>query len=256
MLSQEEIIKSYQAAKNKQESILPSDRDIEKIFPESFVYYQPKDIVSGDFYWFEVVNDTVLFAVADCTGHGIPGAFLTGLCYTALNRSLKEFGLLNPGHLLDKTMEILVNETWKGDKKISDGMDIALCSVTGNELMFSGAKNPLWIIRNRKLIELPATRQGIGLTDKPTPFRTEEFTLNAGDAIYLFSDGFQDQFGGEMGKKYKPASFRKLLTSISHQPMEAQKKLVASEFKVWKGDNDQVDDVTCMGVRIYYEVFN
>lgn len=250
MLDAKEINDSYNNAKRIQDSILPSETYIRDIFPDSFVLYLPRDIVSGDFYWIEEVNETIIFAVADCTGHGIPGALLTVLCHNALDKSLKDFGLLNPGHLLDKTLEILASESRNAIKSISDGMDIALCTLTGRDLQYSGANNPLWIIHNDILTEHKATKQSVGLIDMPSPFITEEFNLAEGNTVYIFSDGFSDQFGGKMDKKFKTTRLKSLLTSINHKPINEQKIILEREFIEWKGSNDQTDDVCIMGVKI------
>lgn len=250
MLNENEIYGSYRNAKRIQDTILPEEKFIKQVIPDSFIIYLPRDTISGDFYWVEEVNDTVLFAVGDCTGHGIPGAMLTVMCHRALERSLKEFGMVVPGHILDKTLEILVNDFRKNEQTIADGMDIALCALTGNFLQFSGANNPLWIVSNGTLITKEATKQPIGLVDNPAPFVTEEFNLTRGDTLYIFSDGFSDQFGGEGDKKFKPAQLRDLLISLNHQSMNDQKILLERAFLKWKGTSEQVDDVCIMGVRI------
>ena len=136
MLSKDEIYESYKNAKRIQDTILPGEKFIKQVIPDSFILYLPRDTVSGDFYWIEEVNDTVLFAVADCTGHGVSGAMLTVICHRAIERSLKEFGMIIPGHILDKTLEILINDFKKNEQTVADGMDIALCSKTGNFLQF------------------------------------------------------------------------------------------------------------------------
>ncbi len=250
MLDAKEINDSYNNAKRIQDSILPSETYIRDIFPDSFILYLPRDILSGDFYWIEEVNETIIFAVADCTGHGIPGALLTVLCHNALNKVLKEYGLLNPGHILDKTLEILSGDLQKSGNNIADGMDIAVCTLSGNHLQYSGANNPMWIIHNGVLTEYKATKQAIGFVEMPNPFLTEELFLTTGDIIYILTDGYSDQFGGIENKKYKTIRLRKLLSSIYHEPIIEQKIILEREFIEWKGSNDQTDDVCIMGVKI------
>ena len=249
-LNKDEIFKSYESAKRIQDTILPGEKFIKQMIPDSFILYLPRDTVSGDFYWIEEVNDTILFAVADCTGHGVPGAMLTVMCHRAVERSFKEFGMVIPGHILDKTLEILVSDFKANEQTLTDGMDIALCAKTGNLLKFSGANNSLWIVRNRILFEINATKQAIGIVNNPAPFVTEDFTLISGDAIYLFSDGFSHQFGGERDKKYTPARLRDLLISINHVTMVGQRMILEKAFLDWKGKYDQTDDVCIMGVRV------
>jgi serine phosphatase RsbU (regulator of sigma subunit) len=214
-------------------------------------------VVAGDFYWMEQVapagnnNETkVLFAAADCTGHGVPGAMVSVVCNNALNRSVREYGLTDPGEILNKTREIVVAEFEKSEEEVKDGMDIALCSLEGNKLQYAGAHNPLWIIRNGAIIETKANKQPIGQFDNPEPYTTHSFDLEHGDAIYIFSDGYVDQFGGEKGKKFKSRAFRELLLSIQDKAMEEQKTIIDEAFSSWKGDLEQIDDVCVIGVRI------
>ena len=145
----------------------------------------------------------MLFAVADCTGHGVPGAMISVVCNNALNRSVREYGVTEPGKILDKTREIVKEEFEKSGKEVNDGMDIALCSIEGMKLQYAGAYNPLWIIRNGEVLETKANKQPIGQFEKPEPYTTHSFDLEKGDAIYIFSDGYVDQFGGEKEKKFK-----------------------------------------------------
>jgi len=250
MIDEDEIRDSYEYARRIQDSILPLEANLRNVFPESFILYLPKDIVSGDFYWIEEVNDVVLFAVADCTGHGVPGAMLTLLCHNALNKSLKEYGLLNPGHILDKTMEIISESVQKEGNTILDGMDICICTLTENSLQYSGANNPLWIIHDEALSEYKATKQSISFAENPVPFTTDTINLNAGDIIYLFTDGFGDQFGGSKDKKYKTKKLKDLLLSIHKKNLDDQKKYLLKEFNNWKGTGSQTDDICLLGVKL------
>ena len=232
---------------------------VKEYLQESFILYKPKDVVAGDFYWMESVpgqgkneNNTqkVLFAAADCTGHGVPGAMVSVVCNNALNRSVREHGLSDPGEILTKTRGIVVQEFEKSEEEVKDGMDIALCSLEGMKLEYAGAHNPLWIIRNGELIETKANKQPIGQFDNPEPYTTHSFNLEQGDSLYLFSDGYVDQFGGEKGKKFKAKAFRELLLSIQSKSMEEQKAIIDEAFETWKGNLDQIDDVCVIGVRV------
>ncbi len=241
---------SIKYAKRIQGALLPSQQQFEKNLKDAFVFYQPKDIVAGDFYWNTKLNNKTYFAVADCTGHGIPGALLSVLCYNALNRTFKEFGLESPGEILDKAREIIIDEFSKSGQEVADGMDIALCAIEDKKLLFSGANNPLWIIRNNELIELKADRQPVGNYPAMKKFTTQEFELKKDDKLYLFSDGYADQFGGSNHKKFYKKPFKNKLLSISHLPMETQLNELAICFNDWKGDIEQTDDVCVLGFKV------
>jgi len=247
-----EILDSITYAKRIQTAILPPQRLIKKYLPDSFVLYKPKDIVAGDFYWLEAKNDVILFAAADCTGHGVPGAMVSVICNNGLNRSVKEFGIIESGKILDKAREIIIAEFEKSDEEVKDGMDISLCTLNfkTNKLQWSGANNPLWIIRQDKLIEYKADKQPIGRYAEPQPFTTHEIDLEKGDILYLFSDGYQDQFGGERGKKFKSSQLKELLLSVAQKSMEDQQEVINTAFEKWKGNIEQIDDVCVIGVRI------
>ena len=245
-----EITDSIAYAKHIQSAILPPPRIVKKYLKDSFILYIPKDVVAGDFYWIRRKDDKILFAAADCTGHGVPGALVSVVCNNALSRSVREYGLTDPGKILDKTREIVVREFEKSDEEVKDGMDIALCTLEGNKLQYAGAYNPLWIIRNGELLETKANRWPIGLTRDPKPYDTHSIDLEKGDVIYIFTDGFVDQFGGEKGKKLKVTGFKKLLLSMHDKPMGDQMTFINDAFYNWKGDLEQVDDVCLIGVRI------
>jgi serine phosphatase RsbU (regulator of sigma subunit) len=219
----------------------------------SFILYYPNDIISGDFYCMVSVSDTsipkILFAAADCTGLGVPGAMVSVVCNNGLNRSVREYGLTDPGEILDKTREIVIEEFEKSEEEVKDGMDIALCSLEGNILKYAGAHNPLWLIRNGEIIETKANKQPIGIFGVEVPFTTHTIELQKGDAVYVFSDGYADQFGGEKGKKMKTVNFKKLLLSIQDKTMGEQKILIDSAFEEWRGGLEQIDDVCVIGIR-------
>ena len=246
----QEIMDSINYAKRIQSAILPPAKLVKEYLRESFILYMPKDVVAGDFYWMEQANGKVFFAAADCTGHGVPGAMVSVVCNNSLNRSVREHGLMIPGEILDKTREIVVQEFDQSEEEVKDGMDIALCRIEGMKLEYAGANNPLWIIRNGEIIETKANKQPVGQFDNPKLYTTHSFDLVQGDTIYIFSDGYVDQFGGEKGKKFKSKSFRDLLLSIQQKPMEEQKKSIENTFQTWRGELEQLDDVCIIGVRV------
>ena len=229
---------------------MPQAKLVEEYLKESFIIYKPKDVVAGDFYWMEHKDGKVLFAAADCTGHGVPGAMVSVICNNGLNRSVREYGLTDPGEILNKTREIVVQEFEKSEEEVKDGMDIALCSIDGMKLQYAGAHNPLWLLRGGQLIETKASKQPIGQFDNPEPYTTHSFDLEAGDSIYIFSDGYVDQFGGDKGKKLKARAFKELLLSVQSKTMEEQCKIIDQSFETWKGNLEQIDDVCVIGVRV------
>ena len=247
-----EILDSINYAKRIQSAILPSQNLIKQYLENSFVLYRPKDIVAGDFYWMEPTENSVLFAAADCTGHGVPGALVSVVCNNGLNRSVREYGLTDPGEILDKTREIVIGEFEKSEEEVKDGMDVALCSLNKGTLKYAGAHNPLWIVRNgsSEVHEIKANKQPIGKFDNPLPYTTHDIQLDKGDTLYIFSDGYPDQFGGEKGKKYKSGNLKKFLLSIQAHPMEKQRELLIDEFESWRRGIEQIDDVCILGVRI------
>lgn len=266
-----EILDSIHYAKRIQSAILPSHKAIKECLNDFFILYIPKDIVAGDFYWLEKKDDITLIAAADCTGHGVPGAMVSVICNNGLNRSVREHGITEPGKILDKTREIVIQEFEKSDDDVKDGMDISLCALqayTENNnktiLHWAGANNPLWIIRNnsnknnQSYIEVvKADKQPIGKHENARPFKTHEIILDKGDIIYIFTDGYQDQFGGENldndktgGKKFKASRLKELLLRINDKSMEAQKNILIETFENWKGDIEQIDDVCIIGIRV------
>jgi serine phosphatase RsbU (regulator of sigma subunit) len=247
-----EITDSINYAKRIQNAILPPRKLVKEYIPDSFILYKPKDVVAGDFYWMEQKEDKILFAAADCTGHGVPGAMVSVICNNGLNRSVREYGLIDPGKILDKTRDVVISEFEKSEEEVKDGMDISLCALDfkNQTLCWAGANNPLWIIRNSEIVETKSDKQPIGVVDNPQPFTTHKIELQKGDVIYVFTDGFQDQFGGERGKKFKSANFKKLLLSIYSEPMGKQHEILDKTFEDWKGSLEQLDDVCVIGVRL------
>lgn len=266
-----EILDSIQYAKKIQAAILPPASIFNHCFPDNFIFYLPKDIVAGDFYWIHSTEDSILFAVADCTGHGVPGAMVSVVCNNALNRSVREFGLTDPGQILNRTREIVIHEfdrevvvdgfdvnavklnsreTGSGEIQIQDGMDIALCQLKGNKLKFSGANNPVLIYRRGECLELKGQKQPIGKYQLYENFNTQEIDVMKGDVIYLFSDGYADQFGGDKGKKFKHSNLQKLLMEIGGLELNQQKEKLQTIFEQWKGELEQLDDVCLIGIKV------
>ena len=272
---QREILDSIEYALRIQTAILPPTRIVKQYLENSFILYKPKDIVAGDFYWMETINDLVLFAACDCTGHGVPGAMVSVVCHNALNRAVREFGLTEPAKILDKTAEIVIENFSKSEEDIKDGMDISLVSLKYSsqnskiEIEWAGANNPLWIVKrvesgewkadsnsqfstlNYQLIETKADKQPIGMNEDSKPFTNHTFTLNSGDTIYLFTDGFADQFGGDTGeKKLTRKRFKELLLSIQNKPL-AEQCIASDNFIVdYRKQVEQIDDILVMGVRV------
>jgi len=248
----QEITDSITYAKRIQDAILPPSTELNKHLKKGFIYYKPKDIVAGDFYWLESVGDTVLYAAADCTGHGVPGAMVSVVCNNALNRAVREYKLIDPALILDKVRELVIETFEKSDKEVKDGMDIALCSIDfkANKLMFAGANNPLYVVRNNELLETKGDKQAIGRFSGNNRFSSHEVNLEEGDTLYTFTDGYPDQFGGPKGKKFMYKSFKKLLLSISQKSIEKQEELLNKAFEDWRGDLYQIDDVCVIGVKV------
>lgn len=247
-----EILDSITYAKRLQDAILPPIKMVTQHFPESFILYKPKDIVAGDFYWMETINDLILFAAADCTGHGVPGAMVSVVCSNALNRTVKEFRISDPGEILNKVRELVVETFEKSESEVKDGMDISLCGINKktNELFWAGANNPLWLIKGDQLVEYKPNKQPIGKVDTPAPFITHSVTLKKSDTVFLFTDGYADQFGGPKGKKFKYAKFKECLLSIRNSDMTQQSVILNDVIENWKGNLEQVDDILILGIRI------
>lgn len=247
-----EITDSINYAKRIQAAILPTDSILKKHLPDSFVVYKPKDIVAGDFYWLEKKEELIIFAAADCTGHGVPGAMVSVICNNALNRCVREFNLSNPGKILDKTREIVIAEFEKSDDEVKDGMDISLCCYHPEtmELSWAGANNPLWIVNEKGLLELKADKQPIGKYTDSKPFTTHHIQLKKNDLVYIFTDGYQDQFGGAKGKKFKAANMKEMFLKNKEKSIQEQQMIVDDTFEKWKGSLEQIDDVCVIGIRV------
>ena len=249
-----EITDSISYAKRLQDAILPLDANLKNLLPNNFVLYLPKDIVAGDFYWLEKVEGKVLIAAADCTGHGVPGAMVSVVCHNALNRATREFGLRKPGEILDKVTDLVIETFDKSEDEVKDGMDIVLCSIdlSNQEVSYAGANNSLYFLRQgaTEIEELKADKQPVGVYVNRKEFETKELKLNKGDILYLFTDGFADQFGGEKGKKMKYKPFKRILVASSQLSPDEQKQELSDKFHTWMEGYEQVDDVCVIGIRL------
>lgn len=248
---QKEILDSISYAKRLQEAILATPEEISKALPDNFLFYQPKDIVAGDFYFFETTPTHVFYAACDCTGHGVPGAMVSMVCSNALNRSVREYRLTDPAAVLGQTRDLILETFRTSGSDVKDGMDISLIVVdrATNEIRWAGAHNPLWYSVNGEMHELKADKQPVGLMDELKPFTSHQLTVSSGTIVYLFTDGYPDQFGGPKGKKFKYSSLESLLLKISSLPMAQQNEELKAAFEEWRGNLEQVDDVCVIGIR-------
>ncbi len=249
------ITDSIDYAKKIQDAFLPDPNQLQKIFPDSFVLFMPKDIVSGDFYWLHTKTDLVLFAVADCTGHGVPGAFMSLISINLLNEIMDKKLSNIPSEILG-ILRLRIIDTLtqtKGEEKRQNGLDIALCAYdpVKKELSFAGAKNPLYHFRKNEFKEIKADRQTVGMfyTQEENQFTNHTLPIEKGDVIYIFSDGFADQKGGTSNKKYYYQPFKELFQRIHTLSMDEQKKQLEQEIISWRGNNEQIDDILIMGIR-------
>jgi len=251
----EEIKSSITYAKRIQMAILPTEEYIKKVATKSFVLFKPKDIVSGDFYWFEIIPNhqtgakEVFAAVVDCTGHGVPGAMVSLIGYNGLQRCLNELNLREPNQILDALSAIVEESFSRSNSDMKDGMDISLIRVANDKLTYAGANNSIYITRENQLIELKADRQPIGKYAYRKPFTLHTFDLMLNDTIYLFTDGYADQFGGPKNKKLKYSAFKELLIAQKNTNMNTQAENIFQFFENWRGSHEQIDDVCIMGLQ-------
>ncbi len=252
------VTDSIHYAKRIQNSILPPLSLIQKSLPETFILYKPKDIVSGDFYWFDQHGDDIIIASVDCTGHGVPGALMSMIGNNILNQATIKFGADNAALLLDELNQGVAHALRIGQdsQNAKDGMDISLCRINfqKNLLQFSGAFNPLYLIRNGELIEIKPDKFPIGyyVEDPDKKYRNHDFEIIENDIFYLFTDGYADQFGGPQGKKFMYRQFKELIMRIYTMPMEMQREILENTIDDWKktAGVDQLDDIQVIGVRL------
>lgn len=254
------ITASIRYAKRLQENILPSDSQVAELLPKSFIFYKPKDIVSGDFYFVKSVREKIVFSAVDCTGHGVPGAFMSLVGHNSLNRAILTNPQLDPAKILTHLSRYATEamNTRAHDTANRDGMDMALCvyDKKAGTLDYAGAYNPLYLIRNKKLTVYKPNKIPIASPDEPNAdFTSQRIELEPDDMIYIFSDGYADQFGGKKGKKFFYSPFRELLISISDLDTATQKQIIAERMNAWRSDSEdgkrheQVDDMLIIGVR-------
>jgi len=261
----EEIVDSIKYAQRIQNSILPTPGEIKQVFPENFVLFKPKDLVSGDFYWVGRTSDKSnwdlgsglhLFAAVDCTGHGVPGALMSILGYNGLEECINHPSVKSPADMLKLINNRIIStlqHDQSGEVNMSDGMDIAIGAYNPEtrKIQFSGAKNNLYICRNNEMIELKADRISIGAEYiEDQGYTNQEFQLNPGDRVYTFTDGYPDQFGGPRNKKFKSRTLLTTLLNYSELAMEEQMQALQNAFEEWKGKNEQIDDVCVIGIQI------
>lgn len=246
-----DLTDSINYAQRLQNTILPNIGAVRQIFNKSFVFYVPKAVVSGDFYWFKNVGGKKLFAAADCTGHGVPGAFMSLVGHNFLNHVTKVF--LDPAQILNNVNRLGTEVLRNNNNGVRDGMDIALCAIDEKELTleYCGANIPLYVVRNNELIELAPTKRSIGtFGERGETFETKKFQLEKNDMVYACSDGYADQFGEANNKKFMRKRFKEILTSLSIQEIDTQEKTLHETFNAWKGSMEQTDDLLVIGIRI------
>lgn len=263
-IKNKDVMDSIHYAKYIQGSMLPSTKVMNNSFSESFVLYKPKDVVAGDFYWTETINNNPVLAVCDCTGHGVPGAMVSIVACNALNRAINEFKLSNPSLIFDKVNELMQETFSKSDYEVNDGMDGVLCvfDYENMKLHLATANNPIWVVSPPsiktelwqepwQLSQITPDKQPIGkYKEEVSPFNLKTVSIEKGEMIYLFTDGYADQFGGPKGKKFKYKPFQELLISIAHLPLDEQKQELDSTIESWRGGLDQVDDILVVGIRV------
>jgi serine phosphatase RsbU (regulator of sigma subunit) len=249
-----EITDSIQYAQRIQNIILPSPNLLKLYLPEYFVLFKPRDIVSGDFFWITGKDEKIILTAADSTGHGVPGAFMSLLGITYLNEITSQSAILSAGQILDELRKSIIKaldqKGVSGENK--DGMDMALCifDFKNMELQFAGANNPLYILRNNEILETKGDKMPVAIHERMQEFANHTIRFEKGDVLYMFSDGYEDQFGGPKGKKFMAKALKQLLLSVGNLSMKEQKAEIERNFEEWKGDLDQMDDVLMIGVKI------
>lgn len=249
-----DILDNLIYARRIQEAILPEIKLIYHTLQKSFIIYIPKDIVSGDFYSFSQKNDKVVIAAADCTGHGVTGAFMSMIGTSLLNQIINETGITEPGMILHDLNHGIVDALKQNENDVNDGMDIALCTIDlqNNSLVYAGANRPLWLFRDNEMSIIKPTKTAIGgfHANERVEFQEHSLQLKSGDTLYIFTDGYADQFGGPDGKKMLSKRFREILQKNQDLTMKEQEQLLIRFFHEWKGNYEQVDDILVIGIRL------
>jgi len=250
-LKNQDLMDSMIYARRIQKSILPSLNAMELVFSRFFLYFKPKEIVSGDFYWAKRQGNNLYFTVADCKGHGVPGSLLSIMGYNALNSVFNEKSSADPAEILNGLRSLIVENLRDVDEqKLHDGMDIGLCvyNVNRRTMSFAGANNSVVIVRKGELIELQGSKQSIGFHEQYISYQAHSVEIEPGDSVYLFSDGYKDQFGGLNKKKLKSTNFKNLLIECSELPINDRKEKLHSDFIQWTSGSEQVDDICILGI--------
>jgi PAS domain S-box-containing protein len=249
-----ELVSSIRYAQRIQRAVLPGAERLQELFPSSFILFRPRDIVSGDLYWFGEKDGRTVVVAADCTGHGVPGALLSLIATSLLDENVREKGFVDPARILDASREGMVQALSRseGGSGHRDGMNATVVAFDAGRrsLAYAGAFGPLYVVRNGELIEHKGDRMPIGQADDIRPFTSLEIPLQPGDRIFLFSDGLQDQFGGTEGRKLKSAGLKQWLVSTSELPIDDQYQALSDRFRMWKGELEQVDDVLLIGIEV------
>ncbi len=255
LFQKKELEQSISYASYIQRALLPAPQYVKFGFNESFVFFKPRDIVSGDFYWINQQYDKKIVAVGDCTGHGVPGAFLSILGISFLDLVVSKYNPETPAELLNYLREYIMKALNQcgDDNEQKDGIDLSVCFFNNDNrrLSYSGSFNPLYIVREKRLFQLEPSKMPVGVgAEMEKSFLNHNFELQDYDMVYLYSDGFPDQFGGEKGKKYKYQPFRNLLSKCSGFDANTQEQILNKELTTWMGTLPQLDDITILGIRI------
>ena len=255
-IKNKDLTDSLTYARRIQIALLPSVTMINKLVPEHFIFYRPKHIVSGDFYWLSQTGDKLYMAAADCTGHGVPGALMSMIGLEILQKIINEFKVDHSDHILEelnKELESAFNKEEDGQATIKDGIEMSMCilNTKTREMEYSGAFLPVYIVRDERLIEVKADKINVGQSIEGVVFTRNTLTIEPGDIVYLFSDGYADQFGGAENKKFMYRRLRHLLVTISKFPMEDQRRILEETIVSWMSDTDQIDDMMVMGFKLF-----
>ena len=256
ILSQkDQILDSIRYAERIQSAILPPAHHLSDYLSDHFILFKPRDIVSGDFYWTKQQDDKILIAVADCTGHGVPGAFLSMLGISAMNEIINRNEGLRANEILERLRDFMITSLHQTGSKgeSQDGIEIALCIIDprNKTLEFAGANRPVYLVSEDSVQHIRPDRMPIGIYDhKVLPFTNQKIKIKKNDALYLFSDGFVDQLGGPLRKTFRSKKFRNLLLEVQNKPMEDQKHILNDTLEAWQGDVEQIDDILVIGIRL------
>ncbi|MDX9773130.1 MAG: SpoIIE family protein phosphatase [Bacteroidales bacterium] len=253
-LRNKDLTDSLNYARRIQAAMLPAEHHIRKIFPDHFIFYRPKHIVSGDFYWFGEKNNKYFIAAADCTGHGVPGALMSMIGLELIQKIINEMNVDDTDKVLltmNRELETAFSREESGKALIKDGIEMSICIINKNtrEMEFSGAFLPVYIVRDDKLIEIKGDKKNVIQSFAMVSFNRSIFRLQEGDILYLFSDGYADQFGGPENKKFMYRRLRHLLLTISKYPLIDQERILDETISSWMNGNDQIDDMMILGLR-------